>query len=430
MKEWSLKKLTLFTILAMVILLIFPYSIFDGYGIFGFEFHTKEYDKLAQFVSGITAPVLSFLALILLYQTYRNQKEELKSQKEELIETRNVLSRQSKILERQQFESKLFSLIGIYNETMRSFSLDHSGKTHFARIKAHLHSTYENTLSEFDNDIPSGLFDYRAYYNENKDDLAHYLRVLYRIFKFIDSALEIEEEEKWFYSKMMRSQLSEGELFVLFYNCFSDFGENFAVLSEKYNLLKHLPIIDKLEVEKYYRKDFKPVPPIYTQAGNELYETRSINNNDIHHVQRMKVLLIELESAAVNAWVSKGAYVMNVQFDGFLYYTITSSYIENTIRLKVTTDPVGSNHIDLFYTMHGFKMNHRIETLQKLLKEVLFIKVVHDSFLLCQSKESVLFDKKMFFGKKHDDPFQGENSIEVSIKRKDEEPIFMIVDKY
>jgi hypothetical protein len=50
------------------------------------------------------------------------------------------------------------------------------------------------------------------------DDFAHYFRNLYNILKYIDQSMQISEVEKDRYSKFLRSQLSEAELIVLFYN--------------------------------------------------------------------------------------------------------------------------------------------------------------------------------------------------------------------
>ena len=220
----------LIVILFGLFLIFFPYNILDGKGVLGYILKTKEYDKLGVFISGITAP----FAIFLLYLTYKSQKEELKSQKEEFKSSKQILEKQNKTLERQQFESKLFSLLDIYNEIMRSFSNKYSGKVFFSKIKTKLHINHTSpALQQFQMVVPSGKFDYYKYFQSHKDYLAHYFRVLYRIFKFIDEEENLEEKEKWFYAKMIRSQLSEGELFLLFYNCFTEYGENFQILCVK-----------------------------------------------------------------------------------------------------------------------------------------------------------------------------------------------------
>ncbi len=54
--------------------------------------------------------------------------------------------------------------------------------------------------------------------SQHIDDFSHYFRNLYHIFKFVDSARELSEEEKKVYTNFIRSQLSDIELVCLFYN--------------------------------------------------------------------------------------------------------------------------------------------------------------------------------------------------------------------
>jgi hypothetical protein len=57
---------------------------------------------------------------------------------------------------------------------------------------------------------------------ERIDDFAHYFRNLYNILKFVDETAQISADEKKRYAKFLRSQLSEAELVVLFYNSIAE----------------------------------------------------------------------------------------------------------------------------------------------------------------------------------------------------------------
>lgn len=87
---------------------------------------------------------------------------------------------------------------------------------------------------------------YVSFYLEYKNQIAHYFRTLYRIFCFIDNSA-LTECDKVEYAKIMRTQLSESELFFLYYNAFSPYGQSFQKIINKYNLIKHLPFLEKLE---------------------------------------------------------------------------------------------------------------------------------------------------------------------------------------
>ena len=69
----------------------------------------------------------------------------------------------------------------------------------------------------------------------------HYFRHLYRIYKFVDTSCLIEDDERYEYTCIIRSQLSEYELVMLFYNCLTPNGrEKFKPLIEKYSVFKNL----------------------------------------------------------------------------------------------------------------------------------------------------------------------------------------------
>jgi hypothetical protein len=79
-----------------------------------------------------------------------------------------------------------------------------------------------------------------GFFNRYEDKLAHYFRILYHIFKLIDTE-EIDKEDKDFYARLIRAQLTSAELTLLFFNGFSDSGENFKDYVERFALLKHFP---------------------------------------------------------------------------------------------------------------------------------------------------------------------------------------------
>ncbi|MDC6111323.1 putative phage abortive infection protein [Serratia rubidaea] len=91
------------------------------------------------------------------------------------------------------------------------------------------------------------LFD--NFYKDRQQDLAHYFRVLYNTYKFIDTS-NISESDKKTLASILRAQLSNYELLMLFYNCFGSHGDKFIDIAVKYQIFDNLPM-DKLIINQH-----------------------------------------------------------------------------------------------------------------------------------------------------------------------------------
>ncbi len=91
---------------------------------------------------------------------------------------------------------------------------------------------------------------YIKFYGGHQYKLGHYFRHLYQAFSFIDRQKFLSPEEKYFYAKTLRAQLSTHEQALLFVNSLSMLGLVWEIKSgkgrgqgliSKYNLIKNLP---------------------------------------------------------------------------------------------------------------------------------------------------------------------------------------------
>jgi hypothetical protein len=71
-------------ILLGFIAIFIPYDIWDGKSIGQFKIVTSDYDKLGNFVVGVSTPFLTAAAFILVFSTYRTQQRELIKSKEHI----------------------------------------------------------------------------------------------------------------------------------------------------------------------------------------------------------------------------------------------------------------------------------------------------------------------------------------------------------
>jgi hypothetical protein len=96
-------------------------------------------------------------------------------------------------------------------------------------------NTTKNLSVDLKNIVYSTEFD--KYYNGHQHRRGHYFRHLFQTVKYINYNDDIKEEEKYFYAKTLRAQLSTYEQAILFINSITTLGYKWELLPEE-NLLK------------------------------------------------------------------------------------------------------------------------------------------------------------------------------------------------
>lgn len=213
---------------------------------------------------GAVNALFSGLAFAGLIATLLYQKEELKLQREELQQTREELKgqreefeEQNKTLKRQRFENTFFNMLSLQQEITNNLLLQckifkedierdvtYKGREAFKGIYEDAVFEYEGIISITNTGLKyilknNWLDGYTKIPATNRFD--HYFRHLYRIFKYVDTTDLISDEERYEYACIVRSQLSDYELIMLFFNGLSDNGkEKFKPLIEKYAILKNM----------------------------------------------------------------------------------------------------------------------------------------------------------------------------------------------
>ena len=193
------------------------------------------------------------------------QKEELTLQRKELQLTRNELEGQKEELRiqnetmtLQQFENTFFQMLRLHYDIVNGFIISkdeyegsergwikqefkgrHGVDKFFDRWRNCWHPSL---LTPAPNNNLEGLpllnDKYLPFSTQEGHPLSHYFRNFSSVIGFIDKS---QIQDKAFYTNLVRAQLSNSELTLLFYNCFSDIGnKKFKPLVLKYNILKSL----------------------------------------------------------------------------------------------------------------------------------------------------------------------------------------------
>ena len=223
---------------------------------------------------GAVNALFSGLAFAGLIVTLLYQKEELKLQREELAQTREELKgqreefeEQNKTMKRQRFENTFFNMLSLQQEIVANLSYEY-----YASPNIRPHNIPEEI---FYRGVPKGQFHGREVFEgiykhaiieyngaRHPDGIVkilkqngyiaypvisvttrfdHYFRHLYHIYKFVDTSDLIEDSERYNYACIIRSQLSDYELVMMFYNCLTSNGRaKFKPLIEKYSVFNNL----------------------------------------------------------------------------------------------------------------------------------------------------------------------------------------------
>jgi len=201
-------------------------------------------------IAGALAFLWIIITVLLQSQELRAQRQELKAQRQELKLSRIEAETTNENMSVQTFENTFFSLLNTHNEIVNSLKNTNFGsiaQTGRACFKATYTGSLKNRWDHHKNHHPSEEIDrfYNQFWKHNRQDLGHYYRFLYRAFKLIDEHPHTKE----YHSKTFRSQLSDYELLLLFYNCLSQRGAKFTPLAVKFHLFDNMPVEELLDQE-------------------------------------------------------------------------------------------------------------------------------------------------------------------------------------
>ena len=274
----------LVTLVLVVALYAFLYSFF--------EFKIKDINSagvIGDFFGGVLNPIFALIGLFALLQTIRIQSQELKTSskalknsheelqltREEAQLSRKALQQQSESIKLQNFENTFFNMINLHNEIVKSLKLENTtyvindiinDKQIYHLIKVNNIKTAKEVLIFLNNKLQKFLIkfnsidDYTPVNNGNdlksknqvhateelylifhekfQEYIGHYLRNIYQILKFISNA---DVKSKKFYSNILRTQLSDSELNIIFCVCITNKESEKAIpLLAEFEMFEHL----------------------------------------------------------------------------------------------------------------------------------------------------------------------------------------------
>jgi hypothetical protein len=232
-----------------------------------------KFGTFGDFVGGVFGAIWSLCGVLIFYAALKEQREDIKInrdalekqiealnlqidefrlQRDEMSQSRQVFLEQSKTLKQQRVASTYFSLLEVYQKIVDGLNNHCPNSNYFRTFRTEF---FEKYTPQSDYESSRRLADaiYTELFHEKKEDLSQYFKIVYRILKVIDKS-DLEETNKFEFITIFRSQLGENEMFALYYNSQSTHGESLYSYILRFNLLKHLPALSKVEFKTFYQR--------------------------------------------------------------------------------------------------------------------------------------------------------------------------------
>lgn len=202
------------------------------------------------FFGGVANPLLTFLTFGAVLITLWLQQQELGLTRKELSRSASALESQIDVTKKQRDENTFFQLLSLHNEVVNSIDLQSKGKptqygrdcfnTFYTRITKIYREIEENKNIPKNERIDRA---YKRFWNTHQPELGHYYRILFRCFIFSTKTFPLND----FYVSLLRAQLSDQELLMLFYNALTPQGSAFKAIIEEWALFDNMPRLKLLE---------------------------------------------------------------------------------------------------------------------------------------------------------------------------------------
>ena len=197
------------------------------------------------------------VTLIMQHEELGLQRKELAQTNEELAAQREEFAAQTKTMKIQRFENTLFNMLSLQQDIVNGlYYLPKDGADYTPESKGRyvFDVFYNKKITSFGNGLNSYVYGVKGLIQDKNspEEYRHvseisifdnYFRHLYRMLKYIDVSPLIDDTERYDYACIVRAQLSDYELLMLFYNALNvdDNGElKFKQLIEKYAIFNNI----------------------------------------------------------------------------------------------------------------------------------------------------------------------------------------------
>lgn len=311
--------------------------------------------QIGDFIGGYVGTIFSIVGIVLLFETLALQRKESSEAKTVFL--------------KQQFDNTFFELLKLHKENVENFSTfdffgeEKKGRKFFSYNKELLQNMFVPTKSISKN-RKLAIDHFNNIYINYIDDFSIYFKTLYQLYSLIENS-DIEGIEQANYSKILRAQLSEGELFFIRYNAMTEIGRPSSHYINIFNILKHLSHFELLEFKDWWIKLDKFER---NGLGAVIREIKGI----------VKTFLLDPETNQLQKNYMSNRYILKLESNHRSEFSIQ-------INVDKTKHFIGSN---LIQGLDKFNL-HEIENLMKcILKEL----IIYSNYNLFNIRREIIFD--------------------------------------
>lgn len=153
--------------------------------------------------------------------------------------------------ELQLFDNKFQSFMAAYHKAIENYRyMSNDGRKAFEKVAQRFITTEFTNKFEYKRRCKAAVDEYSKFYSAHRTTMSVHLRMLYLLVSLISNS-SIDEDDKRQYAKLVRGQMSNSEMLIVRYNCFSVYGTKMREYCNQYNLTKHLAIMNLLEFRSY-----------------------------------------------------------------------------------------------------------------------------------------------------------------------------------
>ncbi len=207
--------------------------------------------RLGSYLQGATGSLWTLATVLFIYVAFLGQRLQIVLQQDafemtnaDVSEQRQRLNEQIAMSRKQIFESSFFHLLAAHGRIVDGISIgrgEHQqiGQDCFTIFYTWFRQTYypQARTANPDDDAKAIVAAFDQLYQHTRTDVGHYFRSLYNLIKFVKAA---NVSNPRFYTNLVRAQMSDQEVLILFYNCLTPRGAKFCPLVQDFALLKHL----------------------------------------------------------------------------------------------------------------------------------------------------------------------------------------------